>query len=71
MEYMVAHASELPVEASFNLVPIPKKPKVCGFQGCKAEAVATGLYVPRNEEFLLCEVHLAEAKKRKDFQVSR
>jgi len=30
-------------------------------------AVGSGVYVPRNEKYLLCEKHLAESKYRKEF----
>lgn len=63
MEYMVNHASELPVTASFTLAPIPEKPKECEFKDCREPAIACGSW--RNRiEILLCEKHLAEAKDK-------
>lgn len=67
MDFMKAHAHRLPVEASFNLVALPKpkeKPKLCGYEGCNEPAIAKGLYLRRKEEFLLCEKHLTKAKSQ-------
>lgn len=68
-EYMVKHASELPVAATFNLVPIPEKAKKCGFRDCKLEAVAIGIYLPRKEEYLLCERHLKEVENTREWKL--
>ncbi len=34
----------------------------CEFSGCKGEAVASGVFLPKNKEYRLCKRHLVEAK---------
>ena len=34
----------------------------CGFSGCKGEAVALGVFLPKNKEYRLCSQHLTHAK---------
>jgi hypothetical protein len=34
----------------------------CGFSGCKNAAVASGVYLPQQKNYQLCNRHLAEAK---------
>jgi hypothetical protein len=34
----------------------------CGYSGCKNRAVASGVYLPRNQEFKLCKLHFGVAK---------
>jgi len=34
----------------------------CEFSGCKGEAVASGVFLPKNKEYRLCSRHLVEAK---------
>jgi hypothetical protein len=65
MEYMKAHASELPLNVSFNLVAVqPKvKPKTCGVVHCSQKAVGVGVYLPRNKEYDLCEFHVNQYLK--------
>jgi hypothetical protein len=63
-EYMMKHSVELPVSATFQLMPIPEKSKkspTCGFRGCKEDAMGKAIYLPRNETFDLCDFHLKEA----------
>jgi hypothetical protein len=40
----------------------PSATSKCGFSGCKGEAVASGVFLPKNKEYRLCSRHLAEAK---------
>lgn len=66
MEYIKKHAAELPVNVSFNLVAAvePKsKPKSCGVRHCNDKAVGSGVYLPKNITYELCEFHLSEAKE--------
>jgi hypothetical protein len=34
----------------------------CEFSGCKGEAIASGVFLPKNKEYRLCKRHLVEAK---------
>ena len=34
----------------------------CGFSGCKNKAVGSGVYLPKNQVFKLCRLHLESAR---------
>ena len=34
----------------------------CGFSDCKGDAVASGVFLPKNKEYKLCSQHLTHAK---------
>jgi hypothetical protein len=34
----------------------------CGYSGCKNKAVASGLYLPKQQQFKLCKLHYESAK---------
>jgi hypothetical protein len=38
---------------------------VCGFKDCMRDVVAVGVYLPRKEEYGLCQKHLAVAREDK------
>ena len=63
MDFMKAHKAELPVIATFNLLPNPKKVQRCGFKNCDHEAVASGVFLQTKQKVPLCTSHLGEAQK--------
>lgn len=65
MDFMKKHIDQIPVDATFTLVPqaeVHAKTELCGFKGCSEPSVAYGIWLPKDERYALCKKHLVEAK---------